>query len=99
MSAAEVITCLGLRLCTGQSRRRGRVVEVSGDLTRCDNPRQLIHDLGPGLLLRPPYRFLVRRAGPQKDAALPLALERVVYAHAHAADLLQFDFAKLAVLE
>src|SRR5262245_39783074 len=55
--------------------------------------------LGPGLLLRPPYRFLVRRARSQKDTALPLALERVTHAYPHAADLLEFDLAELAVLE
>src|SRR5262245_34118641 len=41
----------------------------------------------------------MRRAGAQIDTALPLALERVAHAHPHAADLLQFDLAELAVLE
>src|SRR5438105_14511928 len=56
-------------------------------------------ELGPGLLLRPPYCLLVRRTDPQKDAARPLALERVAHAHPHTADLLQFDLTELTVLE
>src|SRR5207237_597054 len=54
---------------------------------------------GPELLPLPPYCLLVRRAGAQEDAALPLALERVAHAHPHAADFLQFDLAEFAVLE
>src|SRR5207302_10559708 len=42
---------------------------------------------------------LVRRTDPQKDAARPLALERVAHAHPHTADLLQFDLTELTVLE
>src|SRR5882762_4162774 len=51
------------------------------------------------LLLRPSYRLLVRRAGAQIDAALPLAFERVAHAHPHTANLFQFDLAEFAVLE
>src|SRR5947208_15102400 len=54
---------------------------------------------GPGLLPLPPYCLLVRRAGAQEDAALPLALERVAHTHPHAANFLQFDLAEFAVLE
>src|SRR6266511_6284219 len=51
------------------------------------------------LALRPPHCLRVRRAGAQIDTALPLALERVAHAYPHAADLLQLDLAKLAILE
>src|SRR4030095_2755021 len=79
------------------SQRQGDRYESSSVLP---TPQlQYDEELGPGLLLLPLYCLLIRRAGAQIDAALPLALERVVHAYPHAADLVQFDLTEFAILE